>query len=112
MPLLDWLNKSNSRLRARVRIQLLQLAEEGNNLRRPAADYLRDGVYELRIKQNGINYRILYAFDGRDVVFVSHSMVKQQARVEPKEIDLAVQRLRTYKSDRAHFSHHYEPETP
>jgi hypothetical protein len=34
----------------------------GHELRRPEADFLRDGVYELRISLNHIQYRLLYCF--------------------------------------------------
>ncbi|MEH1871881.1 type II toxin-antitoxin system RelE/ParE family toxin [Nostoc sp.] len=39
-----------------------QLAEYGFELRRPAADLLRDGIYELRAKHVRVQYRILYFF--------------------------------------------------
>jgi Gp49-like protein DUF891 len=41
------------------------LRELGNGLRRPEADFLRDGVYELRVSLNHVQYRILYSFHTR-----------------------------------------------
>ena len=41
------------------------LAEFGHALRRPTADFLRDGIYELRIKRGRVNHRILYFFEGK-----------------------------------------------
>ena len=38
------------------------LEEKGVNLPRPYADYLRDGIYELRVKLSGDETRILYFF--------------------------------------------------
>ena len=35
-----------------------ELIDSGNAMRRPHADYLRDGIYELRPTLNGIQYRI------------------------------------------------------
>jgi hypothetical protein len=44
---------------------LLNLLEEfGRDLRRPRADLLRDGVYELRTEVRNVNYRLLYGFVG------------------------------------------------
>jgi hypothetical protein len=40
----------------KVRLQLL--ADLGHTLRRPAADYLRDGIHELRAKANRVQYRM------------------------------------------------------
>jgi phage-related protein len=55
-------------------------------------DYLCDGIYEVRTKHRGVNYRMLYFFHGRTAAVVSHGIAKQQAAVPPKEIEKAVQR--------------------
>jgi phage-related protein len=106
-PLVAWLATIETRNRKtyeKCRSYLQRLAEFGRDLRRPTADFLRDGVYELRIKQLGVNYRILYGFVGQDVVLVSHGITKEK-RVPAKEIDLAVERLAKFRSNpRKHCS--------
>src|SRR5688572_22916467 len=80
-PLVEWLATIETRDRKtyeKCRRYLQRLAEFGRELRRPTADYLRDGVYELRIKHLGVNYRILYGFVGQDIVLVSHGISKKQ----------------------------------
>ena len=67
------------------------LVNSGHELRRPAADFLRDGIYELRASYSGVQYRILYFFHGRDVVVLSHGITKGQ-RVSPAEIGRAIER--------------------
>ena len=67
------------------------LRELGHELRRPEADYLRDGIYELRASLGGIQYRILYFFHGEVTAVVSQGLVKER-EVPPKEIDRAVKR--------------------
>jgi phage-related protein len=67
-------------------------------VRRPIADYLRDGVYELRIGLQCVNYRILYFFHGTEIVVASHGLIKERI-VPPKEIDLAVRRMNQYLND-------------
>ncbi len=47
----------------------------------------------------GINYRILYFFFGQEAVVVSHGIMKQQAAVPPKDIDLARRRKRLFEGD-------------
>jgi phage-related protein len=69
------------------------LADQGHQLRRPAADYLRDGIYELRAKAGRIQYRMLYFFHGRQAVVISHGITKQESAVPPIEIERA-RRLR------------------
>ncbi len=71
----------------------------GHELRRPEADYLRDGIHELRAKNLGINYRVLYFFHDRVAVVLSHGIVKQADQVPPREIDIAIQRKRMFASD-------------
>jgi len=48
VPLLDWLDglPDKARLKCLARLQRLEML--GHELRRPEADYLRDGIYELR----------------------------------------------------------------
>ena len=100
-PLVEWLATIETRNRKtyeKCRSYLQRLADFGRDLRRPTADFLRDGMYELRIKHLGVNYRILYGFVGQDVVLVSHGITKEK-RVPSKEIDLAVERLEKFRSN-------------
>jgi hypothetical protein len=52
VPAIEWLQSIGDRPKAKVKIlKLIQrLKHEGHELRRPAVDYLRDGIYELRIR--------------------------------------------------------------
>lgn len=62
VPVLDWLTKLGRRSRkagAKCAARIDVLAELGHELRRPMADYLRDGIYELRIRDGRVNYRLL-----------------------------------------------------
>ncbi len=63
--MLEWLAEQSPKARAKCDAWLERLRAEGRELRRPIADYLRDGVYELRIGLQGVNYRILYFFTVR-----------------------------------------------
>ena len=63
----EWLTarrRTDCRAYAKCVARLRRLAEVGHELRRPEADYLRDGLYELRARQGHVNYRILYFFHG------------------------------------------------
>jgi len=91
VPVLDWLDGLTDKAQAKCTAKIERLAEMGNELRRPEADYLRDDIYELRIGLQGINYRILYFFHGRTVAVLSHG-IRKERRVPPKEIELAVER--------------------
>lgn len=106
VPFLDWLAELESRNRKlyeKCRSYIGRLAELGRELRRPTADILRGGIYELRVQYMGVNYRILYGFVGKDVVLISHGITKTK-KVPHKEIDLAIQRLSKFRRDPERYS--------
>jgi phage-related protein len=96
VPLLEWLDALPKKARAKCIARLQRLALLGHELRRPEADYLRDGIYELRIGLRNINYRMLYFFYGQNVAVVSHGVIKERV-VPANEIDLAVDRKRQFE---------------
>ena len=65
-------------------------------MRRPEADFLRDGIYELRVSLQGVQHRILYFFHGTVAAVVSHGLMKERA-VPPKEIDRAFERKKRFE---------------
>jgi len=65
VPVLDWLGGLPPKARLKCLVRIERLRELGNDLRRPEADFLRDGVYELRVSLNHVQYRILYSFHTR-----------------------------------------------
>jgi hypothetical protein len=91
VPVVDWLKRLPKKPRAKCVAALTRLEELGHELRRPEADYLRDDIYELRVRFQSVNYRMLYFFDGRTVAVVSHGCTKERA-VPKGEIDAAVKR--------------------
>lgn len=103
-PVLDWLDSLGDKARAKSLVRIERLKEVGNQLRRPEADYLRDGIYELRISLQGIHHRILYFFHGQAVAVLSHGLIKERA-VPPKEIELAMRRK--HRFEMAPESHTY-----
>jgi len=61
-PLLDWLDVLPQKVQDKCIVRIERLSEQGHELRRPEADYLRDSIHELRIRHLRVNYRILYFF--------------------------------------------------
>lgn len=106
VPLIDWLDRLPMKARAKCVAALTRLESLGHELRRPEADYLRDGIYELRVRLQTVNYRMLCFFHGRAVCVVSHGIVKEE-RVPVREIDLATLRRARFKSDPAR--HTFQP---
>lgn len=107
VPIVDWLDALPDKAQVKCLARLRRLEELGHELRRPEADLLRDGIYELRIGLQGLNYRILYFFHGREAAVVSHGLTKER-RVPPGEIDLAVGRKKKFEAQPE--QHTFRPE--
>jgi phage-related protein len=91
VPLLAWLDTLPAKAQDKCLARLVRLEMLGHELRRPEADFLRNGIYELRVSLQGQQYRMLYFFHGKVATVVSHGLIKEQ-KVPPKEIDRAVTR--------------------
>jgi phage-related protein len=82
----------------KCRVKIQRLSELGHELRRPEADLLRDGIYELRVRLQHVNYRILYFFHGRVAAILAHGLAKE-ALVSGTAIDTALARKGRYEQD-------------
>jgi hypothetical protein len=110
-PVVEWLQELRRRDRkvyAKCVAAIERLAEFGHELRRPLADYLRDGIHELRPKSGHVNYRILYFFHGRNVAVLAIGLTKER-EVPPTEVDRAIARKRMFERDPN--GHSYEETT-
>lgn len=97
-PLLEWLDGLPQKARIKCLVRLKRLEDLGHELRRPEADYLRDGIYELRASTQGVHYRMLYFFHGRSAVVLTHGVVKER-EVPAKEIHRAIRAMRAFETD-------------
>jgi phage-related protein len=89
VPLLEWLDALPVKVQDKCAVRIKRLMNWGHELRRPEADYLRDGIHELRVRYSKINYRLLYFFHASQVVVLTHGLTKER-QIPPKEIDKAV----------------------
>ena len=102
VPILEWLDSLQQKALDKCAVRIERLMELGHELRRPEADFLRDGIYELRVGLQHVNYRMLYFFHGRTAAVVSHGLVKE-AEVPNQEIEKALERKRKFEtSPKAH----------
>lgn len=94
-PLIEWLDQLSEKARDKCIVRIERLTAMGYELRRPEADFLRDGIYELRSALQGVQYRMLYFFHQERAV-ITHGFTKKQNAVPPSEIDLALKRKSRY----------------
>src|SRR6266404_1566380 len=100
-PVVNWLHdlrRTNEKAWANCRARIVLLSQLGHELRRPAVDFLRDGIYELRAKQGHVQYRILYFFHDRNVAVLSHSITKEDS-IPPVGIERALKRKRQFEQN-------------
>lgn len=67
-------------------------------MRRPHADYLDKGIYELRLKKGRVQYRILYSFHGSHCAVLTHCITKKGA-VPSAHIEHAVHCMKLVMAD-------------
>jgi len=80
---------------ADVNFAVARLGEMGLALRRPHIDYLRDDIYELRVRIKRGHCRVLYFIFHRDTFVLLHAIVKKTGKVADAEIEHAIE----YKHD-------------
>ena len=76
--------KEDAKIRAYIRI----LKELGHNLRRPIADYLGEGIYELRPQ----SHRVFYFFFMKDSAILLHILRKKTDKIPLSDFNLCLKR--------------------
>src|SRR5580692_6159978 len=107
VPILEWLDSLPEKALDKCTVRIERLEEMGHELRRPEADFLRDGIYELRVGLQHVNYRMLYFFHGRTAAVISQGLVKED-EVPPKEIEKAIQKKQKFEQNPNAHSHELE----
>ena len=72
----------------KIAAYIAELKIQGHNLRRPLADYLGDGIYELRPRDN----RVFYFFFLKDNVVLVHAIRKKTNKIPKEDLALCLKR--------------------
>ena len=85
-PVSDFLYTLPEKIHAKALKELKTLVEYGNRMREPYTKYLRDGIFELRIKVGTDLVRILYFYiEGRKII-VTNGFIKKLEKTPFREI--------------------------
>jgi phage-related protein len=87
-PVREFIENLPVKERAKVAAYLEELKIQGHNLRRPIADYLGEGIYELRPRDN----RIFYFFFLRENAVLVHAMRKKTDKIPEGDLELCRKR--------------------
>jgi len=103
VPVIEFMNTVPQRQREKMIVRVERLRELGSDLRRPEADYLRDDIFELRVRFGHVNYRLLYFFHGNTIAVLAAGLTKED-RVPPRDIDEAIKRRARFMQNPARHS--------
>jgi hypothetical protein len=94
-PIRVFIDTCKEREQAKILSWFSLLENDGPNLPRPYADFLSDGIHELRVKLGGNQVRLFYFFCYRDFIVFTHSHIKRGGKIPQSEID----RAKLYRED-------------
>ncbi len=87
-PVKEFINSLPAREQTKIYAYITELKKQGNNLRRPIADYLVDGIYELRPRDN----RVFYFFYLRNNAVLVHALKKHVSKIPGSDLRLCLKR--------------------
>lgn len=96
IPIKDFLNSLDVKMRAKMYGLIGILKEKGNQLREPYSKHLDDGIFELRCKVGSNITRVLYFFYYKGQIVLTNGFVKKTQKTPPEEIELAKKRRSDY----------------
>lgn len=89
-------NIKDKKLQAKVLNDISLLNTFGTELRKPHADYLKDGIWELRTKQSSNIARTLYFTVSGQKIILLHGFVKKTPKTPPAELERAIKNKNDY----------------
>lgn len=95
-PMNDFINLLSDKNKKKMIRWINYLKTVGVDLRRPQGDYLRDGIYELRISLSNNNTRTLYFFCYETDIVLTHTFIKTTKEVPESEIQRAIKYKEKY----------------
>ena len=95
-PVEEFIVAQDVKMQAKIFRTIMLLEQFGNSLREPYSKYLRDDIFELRIKTGSNISRVLYFFfEGRRVI-LTNGFVKKADRTPQAELNTAIERKARY----------------
>lgn len=98
IPAQEFILKQNKKVQAKILQKINLLEEYGNFLKEPNSKYLQNGIFELRIKERGNNYRILYFFFIGNKIILTNGFFKKTQKTPKREIKKAIECKKEYES--------------
>ena len=87
-PVKEFIERLPLKDQSKIMAYLEELKKQGHRMRRPMADYLGEGIYELRPQAHRIFY---FFFLGENVVLL-HAMRKKTDKIPQADLELCLKR--------------------
>ncbi len=78
----------------------LLLLETEDKIPRHYIKYIKDGIYEFRVTYKNNEFRILFIYDGEQIVVLFNSFKKKTQKTPQNEIEKAIRLKKEYYEDK------------
>ena len=95
IPVQEFLDSLQKKMLAKALREIKLLQENGRDLREPHVKYMKDGIYELRVKAGSDISRIFYFFFSKEDIILTNGFIKKTPKTPQKELKKAFE----YKDD-------------
>jgi len=92
----EFIDKLPLKEQAKIMAYLDELKQQGHHMRRPMADYLGEGIYELRPHDN----RIFYFFFLKETAVLLHAIRKKTDKIPVRDMELCRKRKKQVEESR------------
>jgi phage-related protein len=96
LPAYEFIRALEPKMRAKVLSSLALLEEQGPRLREPHSAFLRDGIYELKVKLGSNITRVLYFFVVGKRIILTNGFIKKTQKTPSGEIEKAIKYKKEY----------------
>jgi len=97
-PMVEFLDSLDIKMKAKVLQMISVLQDYGNELREPYTKYLKDGIFELRVKQGSDITRSFYFFITGKKIIMTNGFVKKTSKTPENEFEKAKKYKKDYES--------------
>ncbi len=103
VPALDFIESLQPKAQESIFKAIDTLGKKGNNISNKLSKPLKDGIFELRIPQDGNTYRVLYFFYVGNKAIITNGFKKKTRKAPTKEIERAIAYRKDWVSSHVDF---------
>lgn len=97
-PVIEFLESLKPESLAIIHQKIHMLSAFGMQLREPHTKPIENGLFELRIRDNKVAYRMIYFFVQGNKIIITHGFTKKTNKTPRKEIEFALKCKADYLS--------------